>query len=94
MKRIPASERCFIILPMTLATFFGVLVQVEEQAFVIPTINVEQVVRVREDEIKTVENRETIQIDGRIVSLARLSAVLEFFHGKRKKRRIQGILLQ
>lgn len=65
-----------ILLPLTLATFRGTLVQVAGQTFVIPTTNVERVGRVREAEIKTVENNETISLDGRVVSLVRLANVL------------------
>ncbi len=66
-----------IVLPLTLTTFRGVLVRVEGQLFVLPTIHVERVLRVRKDEIKTVENRETIPVDGQAVSLVRLADALE-----------------
>ncbi|MFH0921373.1 MAG: response regulator [Fibrobacterota bacterium] len=66
-----------LLLPMTLATFRGVLVQVCEYLFVLPAINVERVLRVREDDIKTVENRETIRLDGQILAMARLRDTLE-----------------
>lgn len=66
-----------ILLPLTLATFRGTLVQAADQSFVIPTANVERVGRVRVAEIKTVENNETIALDGRAVALVRLATVLE-----------------
>jgi two-component system chemotaxis sensor kinase CheA len=66
-----------ILLPLTLATFRGIVVQVGDHHFVLPTIHVEQVVRVRKEEIKTVENRETLQLKGRVLSVVRLSDVLE-----------------
>ncbi|MCI0528608.1 MAG: hybrid sensor histidine kinase/response regulator [Nitrospira sp.] len=66
-----------ILLPLTLATFRGIVVRVEEDHFVLPTIHVEQVVRVPEEEIRTVENRETIQLNGQVLSVVRLSDVLE-----------------
>lgn len=66
-----------ILLPLTLATFRGTLVQAADQSFVIPTANVERVGRVRWAEIKTVENHETIALDGRAVALVRLATVLE-----------------
>ena len=66
-----------ILLPLTLATFRGTLVQAAGQTFVIPTANVERVGRVRESEIKTVQNNETIALDGRAVALVRLANVLE-----------------
>jgi len=66
-----------IILPVTVATFRGILVRVSDRMFVIPTANVERVVRVKKDEIETVENRETVILGGRPVSLAHLCDILE-----------------
>lgn len=66
-----------IVLPLTLATFRGIYVRVNEHLFVLPTTHVAQAVRVNKDEIKTVENRETIRLDGQPVSLVRMAEVLE-----------------
>jgi two-component system chemotaxis sensor kinase CheA len=66
-----------MVLPLTLARFRGVLVETAGATFVVPTANVERVLRVSPQEIRTVENRETILLQGRAVSLARLDAVLE-----------------
>jgi len=66
-----------IIIPITLATFRGLLLRVEEQWFIVPTVNVEQAVRIRSNEVRTVENRETISLKGRTLSFARLADVLE-----------------
>lgn len=65
-----------IILPLTLATFRGVLVKAGNSTFIIPTLNVERVLRIPREEIKTVENRETIIIDDHVVSHVPLAAVL------------------
>ncbi len=75
----PDIGTCFrMVVPLTLATFRGVLVGVGGHLFVLPSANVERVARVRKDEIRTVENRETVSFDGQAVSLVRLGAVLEF----------------
>jgi two-component system chemotaxis sensor kinase CheA len=66
-----------ILLPVTLATFQGLLVRASEQTFVIPVSQVDRLARVPRDDIKTVENRETIALNGRAVSLAWLADVLE-----------------
>ena len=66
-----------IRVPLTLATFRGILVRAGERLFILPTINVKRVTRVSEEEIKTVENKETIRIDDQLISLARLADVLE-----------------
>jgi len=66
-----------LMLPLTLARFRGIFVRVGESLFVLPTRHVQRVVRLSRDEIKSAENRETIQIDGRAVSAVRLADVLE-----------------
>ncbi len=66
-----------LVLPLTLAALRGVIVQVGEHRFVVPTTHVERVVRVNQADIKTVENRETILVRGQAVSLVRLDDALE-----------------
>ncbi|MEW6614368.1 MAG: hybrid sensor histidine kinase/response regulator [Thermodesulfobacteriota bacterium] len=64
-------------LPLTLATFRGIVVRAGECLFVLPTTNIERVLSVNKEDIKAVENRETIQLDGQVLSLVRLTEVLE-----------------
>lgn len=73
-----------IVLPLTLATFRGILIQVGEQVFVAPTASVEKVARVKKDNIKAVENKETILLNGQVISLARLEEVLELPQKEKK----------
>lgn len=65
-----------ITLPLTLSTFRGVLVEAANRQFVVPTAQVERVLRFRLDDIQTVEDRETISLEGRAVSLVSLAEVL------------------
>lgn len=66
-----------IVLPLTLATFRGVLVRSGELLFIVPTTYVERVIRVNRGDIKTVENRETIRYGREALSLARFRNILE-----------------
>ena len=66
-----------IVLPMTVATFRGLLIRLGERLFILPAMHVSRVLRVAPEEIRSVENRETIHLDGKAVSLASLAAVLE-----------------
>ncbi len=66
-----------MVVPLTIATFRGVLVRVGEHLFFLPSANIEKVSRVKKEEIRTVENRETLLFEGRAISLANLGAVLE-----------------
>ena len=60
-----------------LATFRGILIEVAKRIFVVPTARVECVVSLKADDIKTVEGRETIVLNGRTVSRVRMVDVLE-----------------
>ncbi len=75
--RPDAGTTLRIVLPLSLATFRGVLIRVGEQRFILPSISVERVTQVASKAIQTVENRETIPLDGQAVSLVWLSDVLE-----------------
>ncbi len=75
--RLDAGTTFRMVLPLSLATFRGVLIRVGEQRFVLPALSVERVARVANQNIQTVENRETIPLDGQAVSLVWLSDVLE-----------------
>jgi two-component system, chemotaxis family, sensor kinase CheA len=66
-----------VLLPLTLATFRGVLVECGGRLFVLPTAAVERVLRVRRSEVETVRGRETVVINARAVALVRLDRVLE-----------------
>lgn len=64
-------------LPQTLAAFRGILVREYGRIFAIPTSSVERVIRIRKEEVGSVENRETVAVEGVPLSLARLGGVLE-----------------
>lgn len=64
-------------LPLTIATFRGILVQEWGRTFVVPTTSVERVFRSSKNAVRRLENRETVPIDGAPVSLVRLGSVLE-----------------
>lgn len=66
-----------ITLPITLATFRGVLSEVAKQRFVVPTLNVDRVANINANDLETVENRETILLDGEILPVISLRRVLE-----------------
>ncbi len=66
-----------LLLPLTLANFRGVLVSAREQLFVLPTTSIERVTRVSPEEIRMVENHETIQVDGDVLALVKLADVLQ-----------------
>jgi len=76
-----------ILLPMTLSTFRGILISQGDFQFFLPTMNVERVLRLKAEEIKTVENHETITIDEEILSLVSLAEVLELKERNNERKR-------
>lgn len=77
MENEPGRGASFrIILPVTLATFKGLLVSAGSQQFILPISNIERVLRIPHEAIKSVENKATISWDGKAVSLARLDVTL------------------
>jgi len=70
-----------LTVPVTLSTSRGVLVRDSERIFVMPTAYVERVIRLNRENIRTVENRATVSLDGRTVSLARLKDVINVASG-------------
>lgn len=69
-----------IELPLTLATYRGIAVRVGAQIFVVQTSKVERSVRIRQEHIQTVENRETIRLGDETLSLVWLGDVLGMSH--------------
>ncbi|MEO5362652.1 MAG: hybrid sensor histidine kinase/response regulator [Magnetococcus sp. DMHC-8] len=65
-----------ILLPVSLATFRGVIVQCGRHVFVIPSLHVEGLVRVTREEIRAVENCATILYKGDPIALVELAQVL------------------
>lgn len=66
-----------MVLPASIATFRGLLVRAGGQSFLIPTQAVERAIRVAASEIEHIEGREAIRWNGRALSLARLSDLLD-----------------
>lgn len=76
-----------ITVPLALSDFRGVIVRLADQLYVIPLIAVERTLRVREEEIRRIENTETIQTGGRVIPAAALSDILELpSHPKAEER--------
>jgi two-component system chemotaxis sensor kinase CheA len=66
-----------ITLPVTMATFRGVLVDVAAKTFVLPTTSIDRVVRVKKDEIKPVEGNNTMLLGDSLIPVCQMEDVLE-----------------
>jgi two-component system chemotaxis sensor kinase CheA len=65
-----------MLLPATIATFRGVLVQAGGQLFLLPMEAVERVICITSADIESLEGRDSIRYRGQPLSLVRLSAIL------------------
>ncbi len=78
LKTSPGAGTAFLfLLPLSLSTFRGVMAKVGEQLFIFPAVSVSRVIRVKKEEIKSVENRETILADGQVMAAVSLGKVLQ-----------------
>jgi len=66
-----------MLVPITLATSRGILVQINDKLFVVPVTYVKRVLRVEMESVKTVENKATITLEGEVLSFVSLADLLE-----------------
>jgi two-component system chemotaxis sensor kinase CheA len=66
-----------MLVPLTLSTYRGVLVTINRRTFVVPTAQIERVLRFRPPDVQTVEGRPTLSLNGRAVALVELAEVLQ-----------------
>lgn len=78
-----------IKLPLTLAIIRALLVRVGEAIFSIPLASVQETMRIRAEEIHTVQRREVVLVRGRALPLVRLAHVFRR-HGERVERERAG----
>jgi len=76
-SQIDGGTIFYMVLPLTIATFRGIPVGVGEALFVFPSAPVQRVARIDQAKIRTVENKETIELDGKTFSLVHLADVLD-----------------
>jgi len=71
-----------ITLPVEIATFRGILIESSGTKLAIPTKNVVRMLRVKKDDIKTIEGIETILFFDEPIPLVPLAAILNFSNNK------------
>lgn len=65
-----------IKLPLTVAVFHGLVVSIADSNFIVPLISVMETLRIRKEDIKTIQTREVMTLRDGIVPLMRMSRVL------------------
>ena len=75
-SKVGRGTRLTLRLPLTLAIIKAMLFEVEGQLFAIPLSSIVEVARAFPSEIPTVDGKEVLRLRGRVISLIRLSHVL------------------
>ncbi|OIP38034.1 hypothetical protein AUJ95_07320 [Candidatus Desantisbacteria bacterium CG2_30_40_21] len=66
-----------LMLPLTLATIHAMIIRVGSEIFAIPTVTIEETVRVELHEIKTVVDKDVVIINNRHIPVVQLASVLD-----------------
>ncbi len=66
-----------LILPITTATIGGLIVKECEQLFVIPSIYIDNALRLKKSEVKSIENRNVFKFSEQFIPLVKLSEILK-----------------
>ncbi|RME68699.1 MAG: chemotaxis protein CheA [Nitrospirae bacterium] len=66
-----------ISLPLTLAIINVLLVRISQEVYGIPLINVSEVLKIKKDAIKRVDNQDVVSIRDSVIPIVRLSEVLD-----------------
>ncbi len=65
-----------MVVPFTRAIFRGVVIRADEQLYVLPSVQVVKAMRFRREDIKTIENGDTLIFERKPIALVRLSDAL------------------
>jgi len=82
-----------IELPVSLATFRGVIVSASGHDFIMPVTHIEHTIRINIGDIKTVENKTIISVNGQAISLVYLSDILGLVHPSLPDTKEQGFTM-
>ncbi len=65
-----------ITMPLALTTFKGILIKVSDELFALPTSHLKKIIRIRPQEITTIENKESIFVDSTMLAFVKLCDIL------------------
>jgi len=88
------GTKFILVLPLTLAIIKAMLVKVGDQIFAIPLMSIRESVRIRDNEIKTIERMEVIKIRDEIIPLIRLDKELGIVHSKKNDKLISVVIVE
>jgi chemotaxis protein histidine kinase CheA len=71
-----------LVLPLTIAVIHALLVKVQNMLFALPMLSIVECVKVKMDDVSTLEGRMAIQFREQVVPLVRLDEVIELPHAQ------------
>ena len=83
------GTKFLIMIPVSLATMRGLFIRCADQVYILPTTRVDQIMRVNKNEIKTIENRPSISLNGLPIAIVSLQQILEI---KQKQKETKSII--
>ena len=75
-SEVGVGTTMFLLIPSKRSTFRGIHIKADARDFILPTSNVNRLVRIDVDEIKKIENRDAIFIDDAPIPLVNLASLL------------------
>ncbi|NOY68576.1 MAG: hybrid sensor histidine kinase/response regulator [Deltaproteobacteria bacterium] len=77
IENFPDHGTRFVIrLPVTKATFRGILIRTAGRSFIMPNANVDRILRIRRDAIETIENRPVTRVNDQALAIGYLHSIL------------------
>jgi len=87
LESVPQQGTVIIMtIPVTISTFRGMLIDLMEKHFIIPTTSIDRVIRIRKSDIKPVEGLSTISLEGTHIPLYPLADILQLSESKQAKK--------
>ncbi len=94
VESVPGKKTSFFLtVPITLATFRGILVYVENRPFFLPLKEVERVMIPDASEITTIEGRTVLYLDNQTIPIALLGSLLGLSNGSPESKDARSLVL-
>lgn len=81
-------------LPLTMAIARSLLITVQQEIFAVPLANVQEIVRVMAEDVKTAKGEEVIILRGRVIPLIRLDKKLGLSSSQEKKSEFNALVVE
>jgi two-component system chemotaxis sensor kinase CheA len=92
--KINTGTKFSLVVPVTVATFRGVLVSVGGKKFIFNSASLQSVLRISPDKIRTLEGKKVIRFEGEFVSLGHLANILNIESSESGKGKVNIVILK